>query len=176
MRTAESDISEPVQEAMALAEAMNIPVIELATGDSVALSADATLTVWSPDRADLPTETNDLSMLAVIECQGERVMFTGDLSQNGEPAVIPDTDVLKVAHHGSAKATSPRFLNACTPKIAVISVGENNFGHPSEDTIDRLLDSGSGVWLTRDCGAITLTLREELAHHLQSLAAPGMLG
>ena len=153
------EIAPTVQEAMALAGELNIPIVELAVGDSVALSADATLSVWSPDRENPPSEANDLSMLALIECQGERVLFTGDLSQSGEPEVIPDTDVLKVAHHGSAKATSPRFQDACTPEIAIISVGENRFGHPSEDTVDQLLDSGAGVWLTRDCGAITLTLR-----------------
>ena len=100
-----------------------------------------------------------MSIMALVECDGNAALFTGDLSQQGEPAIIPDADILKVAHHGSDKATSQRFIEACTPEIAVISVGENNFGHPSEDTLKRLSDAGARIYETRRCGAITLTRR-----------------
>ena len=76
----------------------------------------------------------------------------------------PDADILKVAHHGSNKATSDRFLAECTPQIAVVSVGENNYGHPSDETLERLEAAGAAVYQTRECGAITLTLRRGVWH------------
>jgi competence protein ComEC len=54
---------------------------------------------------------------------------------------IPESTVLKVAHHGSATSTTTEFLNVVNPQLAVISVGEGNeFGHPSEEVIARLED------------------------------------
>ena len=117
----------------------------------------ATLEVYSPDGEALPREVNDMSLLTLVTCEGQRALFTGDLSAEGEPEVIPDADVLKVAHHGSAKGTSQRFLNACTPEIAVVSVGENNYGHPAPETLEKLNASGAAVYETRRYGAIRLT-------------------
>ena len=49
------------------------------------------------------------------------------------------SDVLKVAHHGSASSTSQAFIDAVSPAVAVISAGKDNpFGHPSPATLDRL--------------------------------------
>ena len=149
--------SSAILEGMDAAAAMGVPVIELAEGDAIRLSDAAVLTVFSPQAGRPPGRVNDLSMLALIECEGQRALFTGDLSVEGEPDAIPDADILKVAHHGSDKATSDRFLAACTPQIAIISVGENNFGHPSDVTLEKLSDAGATVRQTQYCGAITLT-------------------
>jgi competence protein ComEC len=138
---------------------MGIPIRQLHTGDIVELSGAARLEVYSPDAGTVPEEVNDMSMLALVSCEGQKALFTGDLSQAGEPGIIPDADVLKVAHHGSDKGTSERFLASATPDIAVISVGENNYGHPGETTLERLAACGAQVFETRSRGAITLRRR-----------------
>ena len=152
-----ADISPAVTEAMDLARSMDIPIVELRAGDRIPLSGGATVEVFSPMPGARPDEVNDMSMLALLTCRGRKVLFTGDLSAEGEPDVVPDADVLKVAHHGSVKATSERFLDAVTPEIAVISVGENNFGHPAEETLEKLEAVGANTLITRDTGMITLT-------------------
>lgn len=169
------DVASDITDAIALAQSMGVDIIELRIGDVVELPCSATVEVYAPDGGELPSDLNDLSMLALFTCDGQRVLFTGDLSENGEPAVIPDADILKVAHHGSDKATSERFLAAATPDIAVISVGENNFGHPSDVTLEKLSAVGAKVLLTRDCGAITLTRRDEDWHIDTYLEAPNDL-
>ena len=161
---APTELSPAVTEAIDLARDMGVPIVELRAGDVVDLPGGVAVEVYSPDGDELPSEVNDLSMLALLTCQGHRVLFTGDLSADGEPEMIPRADVLKVAHHGSIKATSARFLAACAPEIAVISVGENNFGHPADETLEKLTSAGAQTLLTRDCGAITLTWRGDAWH------------
>lgn len=158
------EVASEVSDGIAQAQSMGVPIVELSAGDTVELSGDATVDVYAPDGGAMPDAVNDLSMLACFTCDGQRVLFTGDLSEDAEPAVIPDADILKVAHHGSDKATSARFLDACTPDIAVVSVGENNYGHPSDETLEKLAAEGAKVFLTRDCGAITLTWRGNVWH------------
>ncbi|MDH7569268.1 MAG: DNA internalization-related competence protein ComEC/Rec2 [Armatimonadota bacterium] len=88
------------------------------------------------------------------------------LRENGEP-----TDVLKVAHHGSASASSQTLLQALRPRLAVISVGADNlYGLPSPQALTRLLGSGALLFRTDEDGAVEVvtdgaTLRVRCARH-----------
>ena len=152
-------VAPAVSEGIERARDMGIEIRELAAGDAVPLSGEALLTAYNPVPGRAVEDVNDLSTLALIEVNGHTALFTGDLTIDGEPEVVPDTEVLKVAHHGADNATSQRFLRACTPEIAVVSVGENSFGHPAPETLRFLADIGAETFLTRDRGAVTLTLR-----------------
>lgn len=153
------EVSEDITEGIEAAQGMGIPLRELCAGDSVQLPGGARMDIYSPGPGALPAEVNDMSLLALFTFDDQKALFTGDLSAEGEPDIIPDTDLLKTPHHGSNKATSQRLLDACTPEIAVISVGENNYGHPGDETVERLIDSGARVYQTRQWGAITATFR-----------------
>ena len=152
-------VSEAVTRGIDRARDLGVPIRELAAGDAVALSQAARLDVYAPARGERYDEINDMSMMALISCGEHSALFTGDLSAEAEPEVIPGAEILKVPHHGSAKAASDRLLASCAPEIAVISVGENNFGHPAEETLEKLDACGAKVLTTRELGAITLTLR-----------------
>jgi competence protein ComEC len=66
-------------------------------------------------------------------------------------------DVVKVGHHGSRYASTPTFVAAVHPRIAIISVGRHNtFGHPAPGTIEAWNDAGADVLRTDRCGAIML--------------------
>ena len=69
-------------------------------------------------------------------------------------------DILKVAHHGSKSSSSEAFLDAASPSIAVIQVGKNNlYGHPHEQTLQRLSERGIKVLRTDLNGAIGIDIR-----------------
>ena len=74
-------------------------------------------------------------------------LFTADIRKEAEFELIRQranlrSTVLKVAHHGSKTSTSPQFLAAVNPEVAVISAGADNpFGHPSPEVVERLIAS-----------------------------------
>lgn len=68
-------------------------------------------------------------------------------------------DVLKVAHHGSSGSSSEEFLEVFQPRLSLISCGRNNsYGHPHEETLERLKNTGSRIMTTVDSGAITIKI------------------
>ena len=98
-----------------------------------------------------------------IECEDPvDILFTGDIGKDTEKLLIADLpdldcDILKVAHHGSKYSSTAEFIKACSPSVAVISVGENNFyGHPAPATIERLESYGCDVFRTDLEGAVVL--------------------
>jgi beta-lactamase superfamily II metal-dependent hydrolase len=107
-------------------------------------------------------ETNDASVVVLLDHGQNHFLFTGDIDGTIEATVVargtPVTaDVLKVAHHGSKYSSSAVFLSAVNPKEAVISVGNNSYGHPAAETISRLLAAGARVWRTDINGTIVIT-------------------
>ena len=75
---------------------------------------------------------------------GRRLLLTGDLDVEGEERVMrrwqpTEFDILKVGHHGSRFSTSEQWLSYVSPKVAVISCGENNrYGHPHPEVLSEL--------------------------------------
>lgn len=70
--------------------------------------------------------------------------------------------ILKVAHHGSKNSTSEEFLKAANPKLAIISCGKGNrYGHPHEETLERLEKVDVPWFCTKDYGAITVTVDDK---------------
>lgn len=80
-------------------------------------------------------------------------LFTGDAEREEEKQILDagydiSSTVLKVGHHGSANSATYPFLREVMPKYAVISVGKNSYGHPTEDVLSRLRDAGAEVYRT----------------------------
>ncbi len=110
--------------------------------------------------------TNNTCPLVRIEYRGTSFLFTGDIDSSAERAFVElygellDVDILKVAHHGSAYSTSSEFLTIVTPDYAIISVGKNSYGHPSEDVLGRLTDIGANTYRTDESGNIMFVVGE----------------
>ena len=73
---------------------------------------------------------------------------------------ILQSDLLKVAHHGSKYSSSDAFLQAVAPRAAVIQVGKNNFGHPSQAVIEKCGEKDIMVYRNDTSGAIGICLKK----------------
>jgi competence protein ComEC len=105
--------------------------------------------------------TNDASVVVRLTHGSIKFMLPGDISSTIESQIlVRSTDltaqILKVAHHGSEYSSSAPFLAAVDPLEAIISVGDNTYGHPNPDTISRLLAAGARIWRTDQCGTIVV--------------------
>ncbi|TDP94708.1 competence protein ComEC [Halanaerobium saccharolyticum] len=101
--------------------------------------------VLNPDSNKLSKNRNENSLVFLLKHQNSNFLFTGDLSEAGEEMIVknynlPKIDILKAGHHGSNTSSSKFLLEEIKPKLAVISVGRNNFGHPSKEVINRFDD------------------------------------
>ena len=131
-------------------------VCYLAAGDEVKLSQSALARVWNPS-GDAAADINENCMVLSVQTGRSAALITGDLPMSCERIPLPDCTVLKVAHHGAASSTGEIMLAQTTPSVAVISVGRNNYGHPSPDTLERL--SGCAVYRTDERGAVTVVMK-----------------
>lgn len=116
---------------------------------------------YTPLPADVP-ETNEGSVVARFEFGETSFLFTGDLPD--EEVFIPDlapVTVLKAAHHGSQYSTSDALLGQVHPKEAIISVGENSYGHPHQGVLERLAAHGVAIHRTDTEGDVVYTCRKD---------------
>lgn len=115
------------------------------------------------DGSELLDDLNDNSYILKFTYGETTFLFTGDAGDNYEREMISkreslDVDVLQVAHHGSRSSTCMEFIAATTPEHAVIQVGrDNSYGHPSKDTVSRLVRAGAGVYRNDELGDIVVT-------------------
>ncbi|SET67428.1 ComEC/Rec2 family competence protein [Paenibacillus sp. NFR01] len=137
---------------------------------------DTAPSVTAADAAP-PIETvgdqNHQSVAFTLEMNGHRFLFTGDMDEAAEDAVLEaavisnesgdsSIDVLKVAHHGSKSATGAEWLKYWKPKAAVISAGVNNlYGHPHVEVVDRLEAGGTVIFRTDQDGEIQMDVGKE---------------
>ncbi len=105
-------------------------------------------------------EANDKSIVARLDYGENSFLFTGDIESGAEREILEggeniEVDVLKIAHHGSKYSTSEEFLDAVSPKTAVISVGaKNSYGHPTEAVLTALNSRGIKIFRTDENGDI----------------------
>lgn len=105
-------------------------------------------------------DPNDNSLVLNSIFGGQRWFFTGDISAQVEREIvmrksIRQTDVLKVAHHGSHTSTSEELLKGLQPKIGLISAGvDNRYGHPHSEVVERLTEHGVLLLQTNRHGAV----------------------
>jgi competence protein ComEC len=109
-----------------------------------------------------PSAKNNDSLVLRLKFGQRTLLFPGDAEKAAERTMLSENDeadmqadVLKIGHHGSKNSTTPNFLAAVNPQIAIISSGEGNpYGHPSPETIARLETAGVRTLRTDTNGAI----------------------
>ena len=102
--------------------------------------------------------------LSVLCTSGEfDLLITGDMNSEHEMILsalkeLPDLEVLLVGHHGSQYATSKALLERTTPEVGIISVGDNSYGHPAEEALERMVRQGMRIYRTDLQGTISLLI------------------
>ncbi|MGL6202556.1 MAG: DNA internalization-related competence protein ComEC/Rec2 [Lachnospiraceae bacterium] len=105
---------------------------------------------------------NGSSMVLSVSFKAFDMLFTGDVEGEGETLLKKNLtgnqyDVLKVAHHGSKNSSDLEVLEQISPSYGLISAGVNNsYGHPHDETLERLEECGCVVYSTQEFGAITV--------------------
>lgn len=132
---------------------------EMITVDQKEPFGEAQAQVFAPAGKAGDNET----CLSVLASAGAfDVLITGDMDSQVEELLlqrehISNVEVLVVGHHGSRYSTSMDFLKRITPKVGVISVGsDNSYGHPTQDTLDRLKEANVAVCRTDLNGTVTI--------------------
>lgn len=131
--------SERFQTLLDKAAEMSVPVIVPAAGDTLPLGG-AKITVIAPIKQY--KDANDMSIVLRIDYGNHSFLLCGDAGEAVEKVLIKagadlDVDVLKVAHHGSDSATNPDFVNAVSPRYAVISCSAR-YDNPDEAVLNAL--------------------------------------
>ncbi|MBU5481022.1 DNA internalization-related competence protein ComEC/Rec2 [Blautia sp. MSJ-19] len=115
----------------------------------------------APESGATGTDANEDGMVMEMVYNGFKGLFAGDIGTETEKKLLSeldDVDFLKVGHHGSRYSTCREFLDVVRPEVAVISCSSTNtYGHPSDETIERLEDAGAKIWYTMKGGAVTVT-------------------
>ncbi|MGM9618319.1 MAG: DNA internalization-related competence protein ComEC/Rec2 [Oscillospiraceae bacterium] len=146
-----------------LAERYGTEVVYITEDTSYPLGS-ATLRLLAPVEG-LSVEDENENGLAVLCSAGDfDFLVTGDMSAETELALLrqkqlPDLEVLMVGHHGSKYSSDEAFLDAVDAETAVISVGDNSYGHPTEEALRRLAEQGMEIYRTDWQGDVRISVR-----------------
>ena len=147
-------------EVLDAAAAAGVPVQTIGRGSRLACGQLA-VACLQPAASDALEPGNAASLVLAASWDSFDMLLTGDVEGEGErlltERLTQTYDVLKVAHHGSRNSTSEEFLAAAGPSVALISAGrDNRYGHPHEETLERLTGAGAHVFETARGGAVTV--------------------
>ena len=149
------------QETLALAEQYGAAVRYIEAPRAVALG-DAVLNVYPPVAEG---SGNEVGLTILCTAGDYDFLVTGDMNDSTEKKLVaqyelPDIEVLLVGHHGSKYSTSEELLEAVTPEVGIISVGQNTFGHPTQEAMDRMKEAGMTIRRTDEEGNILIQVAE----------------
>lgn len=156
-RFEESDLDDEI---LSAARDAGCEIVYITEETTVALGG-AEITLFPPMGND---DENERGLMALVADGDFESLITGDAPAILERQLlarydIPDIECLVVGHHGSRTSTSERLLDSLMPELAIISVGENSYGHPTGEVLDRLAERGIEILRTDESGNIKVRSR-----------------
>lgn len=148
----------------------NVPIYVMKSGDTLNLGKSVYIKVLNPSDeiiAKYGDNENNLSMVLLLNSYDYKTLFTGDIEKEIERLLVDEyekVNFLKVPHHGSNTSSNEEFLDSFSPNYAFVSVGNNNFGHPNEDVLNRFEKRGIKVFRTDESGMIRLSIKPNQYH------------
>ena len=134
-------------------------MIHLVDEDTLVSFSGGSMTVFAPvsDRS-----SNESGICVLASAAEYDILVTGDLPVEAETALLRahpglgETELLVAGHHGSCTSTSYALLGRLRPQTVIVSVGENSYGHPADETLERIRKFGASVLRTDQCGTIVI--------------------
>jgi beta-lactamase superfamily II metal-dependent hydrolase len=157
-------------EFMSTVRKQNIPMYSLKRGD-VIRNADNVVRVLSPNSTTLKSkDLNDSSLIFSVFSASTTALFTADASAR----ILSDVakyyplraDIVKVPHHGSRTSVSQSFLSVIRPIIAIIEVGKNSYGHPTQEALSSLAEYATRILRTDERGTISIRVGTDRKVHV----------
>jgi competence protein ComEC len=123
--------------------------------------------LWPPE-GESHGSRNRRSLVVRVTAGSHRILLPGDLDAEAETALIASgaalqADVLALAHHGSRTSSTPAFLAAVAPTLALVSAPcHGRFGMPHSEVLARVRSAAASLWWTGRDGALVVGLAEPL--------------
>lgn len=139
------------------AERKNLTIDTAKSGVNIYSDPETSIDIIAPVGTGY-SSLNNYSAVVMLRWRDSSFLFTGDAEEESENEITADVscDVLKVGHHGSSTSSSTGFLRRVNPSFAVISCGEgNSYGHPHEETLEKLESLGVKLYRTDLNGTVT---------------------
>ena len=153
--------SRAFDELLAEARSRGVRIIHQTEGANFSWDGVTGEVLWPPQEDAAAEASNDDSMVLRLSDGHIRFLLSGDVQKKAEEQLVHENaplaaDFLKVPHHGSKTSSTPDFLAAVAPRVAVVSAGEGNpFGHPAESTVARYQAAGVQLLRTDLDGEVT---------------------
>jgi len=129
--------------------------------DPVASLNYGSIHFYGLNRSETTGNTNENSLIFMLNIDTIRVLLLADIGAQSEEDLVMrynrlKTDIVKLGHHGSATSSSEKLISSIQSRLAIISCGINNYGHPSPLVLNRLKQFKLPWIITRQSGDITL--------------------
>lgn len=170
-------------ELLEIADKENLLVKEAGENDVIKFNDKFSITFYNPEKAGLDSDEikkmkqdyvssqitkseNDSCLVLKIEYDNYKLLIMGDASGDTEKKLIDKgydiaSDIYRISHHGSPSSTNHDIISAVSPRVSIISVGKNFYGHPSPKVINRLLAAGGEILRTDMNGAILVEINNK---------------
>ena len=145
-------------------EKKKVELVKLGRGNNFAVGG-VNIEVLFPEKDDSPqaASNNNNSLVLRLVFGNKKFLLTGDIEKETERKLLQSpgflqSDVVKVAHHGSRTSSTGEFVAATRAKFAIIPVGrESRFGHPHAEVIERWRNSGAKILTTGERGTVSIS-------------------
>ena len=144
-------------------ETHNVTLYESAAGDEIPLAGATATVLGPPEEYVAGGDPNENSLVVQLHHGEASFLFTGDAEAEAEQFLVDEygdqlqTTVMKAGHHGSSSSTGEAILDAAQPQTVVISAPfDSQYGHPNDETLDRLAAAEVPTYWTGTHGTVVL--------------------
>jgi len=176
----QSKESDQLKDLIKIAKEKKIEIKVVKSGDKLKIEKEVYIDILWPIEGEMVQENplNNNSLVCKLIYKNFSMLFTGDIEKESEEKIVQfykntnklNSNILKIAHHGSKTSSSPTFIEKVKPQIALIGVSKNNkFGHPNNGVIERLKSRNIKIYRTDKNGEIDIKVDKNGKYNILSI-------